>query len=137
MENTLSNKENPQEEKKKQNTEGISNLHCTCAGNSLLVIKEMGPCCACPPDMPREHIRRRNQGMTGITRNTYPRKSCYCIQPAQAARPRRAEHAGTFPEPVKGPQAMPDKEGGTDDGEKQLHLLPHPQHSDDLKAELS
>ena len=70
MENTSSNKENPQEKKKKHNTEGISNLHCTCAGNSLLVIKEMGLCCACPPNMPREHSRLRNQGMTGIIRNT-------------------------------------------------------------------
>lgn len=66
--------------KKRTTTEGVSNLHCTCAGNSLLVIKEMGSCCACPPDMPREHSRLRNQAMTAIIRNTQPRKSCYCIQ---------------------------------------------------------
>lgn len=80
MENTSSNTENPQEKKKRTTMEGVSNLHCTCAGNSLLVIKEMGSCCACPPDMPREHSRLRNQGMTSIIKNTQPRQSCYCIQ---------------------------------------------------------
>lgn len=122
---------------KQKNTEGVSNLHCTYAGNSLLVIKEMGPCCACTPDMPREHRRLRNQGMTGIIRNTQPRKSCYCTQPTRAARPCRAGHAGNLPELVEGPEVKPDREGDTNDEEKQLHLLPHPQHSDNLRAELS
>ena len=86
MENTSSNKENPQEKKTlTKPVEGVSNLHCTCAGNSLLVIKEMGPCCVCPPDKPREHSRLRNQGMTGVMRNTQPRKSRHSVQPARAA----------------------------------------------------
>lgn len=106
-------------------TEGVSNLYCICAGNSLLVIKEMGSCCACPPDMPKELGSLRNQGNT-VNRNTHLRKSCYCIQPTQAARPRRAGHAGTFPEPAKGMQVMPDKESSTSLHITPLHLLlPH------------
>jgi len=119
MENTSSNKENPQEKKTlTKPVEGVSNLHCTCAGNSLLVIKEMGPCCVCPPDKPREHSRLRNQGMTGVMRNTQPRKSCHSVQPARAARPHKAGHAGTFLETAEGLQATPDKDGGIKDGEK-------------------
>lgn len=59
--------------KKPKPTEGVSNLHCTCAGNSLLVIKEMCLCCACPPDTPREHSSLKNQGTAGITKDTQPR----------------------------------------------------------------
>lgn len=46
--------------KQKPHHRGVSDLHCTCAGNSLLATKETGLCCACPPDVPREHGRLRN-----------------------------------------------------------------------------
>lgn len=118
-------KPHPNKTQPKPPTEGVSNLYCTCAGYSLLVIKEMGPCCACPPDMPKELGSLRNQGNT-VNRTTHLRKSCYCIQPTQAARPCRAGHAGTSPEPAKAMQVMPDKEGSTSLHITPLHLLlPH------------
>lgn len=79
-------KAHPNKTQPKPPTEGVSKLYCTCAGNSRLVIEEMGPCCACPPDTPKELGSLRNQGNT-VNRSTHLSKSCYCIQPTQAARP--------------------------------------------------